>query len=468
VFAIALPSLTLALAAAALPPEQGAVEFVYRGRVAKAGHADPAEAPVKNFQLYGLSTPRPDGGRDVAFVVEEEGAGGWPWPARFGTVATDASLHPIKNRIRLLHEFKGSKYVLAVPFPYFEFAGRLADGARWQAPRASELPSQNDTAPWKYEVSTRTKEGPVRWRVQVTNNFGPQESLLVDPAQPLLVEAERRFVIGRGDVHVLTMGLEKVQALTDEELQRRQHTLEGLLQLQKDLKRADDDQAPELTDAQLKLAADRLQTLERQAENTPFERLVASIVRDVNTQSRRSGDVDSLARRMIGKPAPPLRLKSLDGEPIKPADVAGKIVLLHFWSYNGEPFPQEPYGQIGFLDHLYQKRRKLGLAVYGVAIDPRLAVASQSPVVARAVRKLESFMNLSYPVVFDDGTLEKLGDPERVGGHLPLWVLIDPQGTVVAYKAGNYPVKPDEGLADLDQAILALIKKERAAKAASH
>jgi len=41
-------------------------------------------------------------------------------------------------------------------------------------------------------------------------------------------------------------------------------------------------------------------------------------------------------------------------------------------------------------------------------------------------------------------------------------VLIDPKGTVVQYKVGNYVIKADEGLSQLDQAILDLIKKQKA------
>jgi alkyl hydroperoxide reductase subunit AhpC len=192
---------------------------------------------------------------------------------------------------------------------------------------------------------------------------------------------------------------------------------------------------------------------------------VATIVRDVNSQLRRTGDVESLGRRMIGKPAPPIRLKSLDGEAIPAAELSGKIVLLHFWSYQGDPFPPEPYGQVGFLDHLSHRRKKLGVQIYGVAIDPRFTDTAQAPAALRSVRKLQSFMNLTYPVVLDNGTLERLGDPERVGAKLPLWVLIDAKGTVVQYKVGNYVIKADEGLAQLDQAILTLVKQQRTTKA---
>ena len=465
--AIALPTVALALLAGSLPAEPGPLELRYRGSFSKASRdAEATGEPVKRFDLYCLSTPRADGGRDLAFVLDEQGSGGWPWAARFGKVATDSKFRPSKNRLRLLHEHDGTSYVLAVPFPYFPFAGRLAGDARWEAPRAAELPNQNDTAPWKYRVSSRTKIGSRDcWKVDVSNNFGPQESLWIENGQPLVVKAERRFVIGRGEVHLLKMELDSVMPLSDESLQRVRRPLESLLKMQQKLKRADDDQSAELSENQLKIVAEQMKSLEQQAENTPFDRLVATIVRDVNSQSRRTGDVESLARRMVGKPAPAIRLKSLAGETIPPAEVSGKIVLLHFWSYQGDPFPPEPYGQVGFLDYLYHRRSKLGLRVYGVAVEPRLSDATQAPAAVRSVRKLQSFMNLTYPVVVDDGTLEKLGDPERVGAKLPLWVLIDAKGTVVQYKVGNYAIKADEGLSELDKAVLALIRKQKAAKA---
>ena len=74
-------------------------------------------------------------------------------------------------------------------------------------------------------------------------------------------------------------------------------------------------------------------------------------------------------------------------------------------------------------------------------------------------------MNLGYPLVLDDGSLlDKFGDPERVGAKLPLWVLIDPKGTVVEYKVGNYDIKADEGLSQLDKSVSALLRKQRAKK----
>ncbi len=195
--------------------------------------------------------------------------------------------------------------------------------------------------------------------------------------------------------------------------------LSDLLRLQQDLKRADDEKSPELTETQLGAASAALKSLEQQAEGTPFEQLVAAIGRDVNPQSRRSGDVESLAKRFVGKPAPPIQLNSLDGEPIPAADYAGKIVLLHFWSYEGDPFPPEPYGQIGFLDFLYHRRNKLGRRGLRRGVDRRLADKSLAPAVLRSIKKLQGFMNLAIPHHRRRDPLGKVRRPRTGRGQAP-------------------------------------------------
>ena len=102
------------------------------------------------------------------------------------------------------------------------------------------------------------------------------------------------------------------------------------------------------------------------------------------------------------------------------------------------------------------------MKVYGVAVDRRLADKSLAPTVLRSIKKLQGFMNLSYPVTIDGGALlEKFGDPERVGAKLPLWVLIDPSGKVVEYKVGTYEIQPNTGLTQLDKKVTGLIRKQR-------
>jgi hypothetical protein len=85
--------------------------------------------------------------------------------------------------------------------------------------------------------------------------------------------------------------------------------------------------------------------------------------------------------------------------------------VLHFWEYRETPL-EEPYGQVGYLDYLSRDLGKQGVVVLGVSVDPRLADPETRRAGAVAARKLRDFMNLSYPILLDDGRLlKRLGDP---------------------------------------------------------
>lgn len=76
-----------------------------------------------------------------------------------------------------------------------------------------------------------------------------------------------------------------------------------------------------------------------------------------------------------------------------------------------------------------------------------------------------SNVNGSYDIALDDGTLRaKFGDPRRLGGKLPLWVVIGADGKIAHYKVGLYDINPDEGLRALDQTLVEQIKKQRAGR----
>ena len=67
------------------------------------------------------------------------------------------------------------------------------------------------------------------------------------------------------------------------------------------------------------------------------------------------------------------------------------------------------------------------------------------------------FMNLSYDVTIDDGTLlNRFGDPRAVGAKLPLWVVIAPDGKVVHYYAGFHTFERRRGLKALDDVVSGL------------
>jgi peroxiredoxin len=139
----------------------------------------------------------------------------------------------------------------------------------------------------------------------------------------------------------------------------------------------------------------------------------------------------------------------------------GQITVLHFWEYQAEPLV-EPYGQVGYLEFLYNKRRKLGVQVYGIAVDARLAEQRSAAVALKSIHKLKSFMNLDYAIAVDDGKLlAKFGDPTKYGAKLPLWVVIGPDGKIAHYHSGFYKIKPDEGLRELDDVLVKLIREQK-------
>ena len=133
---------------------------------------------------------------------------------------------------------------------------------------------------------------------------------------------------------------------------------------------------------------------------------------------------------------------------------------MHFWQYRGEPLT-EPYGQVGYLDFLNNKRKKLGVRVIGVNVDERFSNPQQSAAANRSMKNLVEFMKLGYDLATDDGTiLADFGDPRTLGAPLPLWIVIGRDGKVSHYHTGIYNIKPDEGLKQLDDAVIEALRRK--------
>jgi len=87
-------------------------------------------------------------------------------------------------------------------------------------------------------------------------------------------------------------------------------------------------------------------------------------------------------------------------------------------------------------------------------MNPALQQAESSRSAKRTARKLIEFMNLSYPVGYDDGSLLRaFGDPRDSDGKLPLWVVITPAGKIAHYHGGFYEVDQRYGLKELDDVL---------------
>ncbi len=444
-------SSTIVCLAAVLPTltDGSAVELHYTGTLTSTARGQ-AESTVKQFSLFCLYTPKKTGAA-LSFVVEEQGGGGWSWPERYGQISLDKQFRPAgKIRIRLLHTFQGSKYPITVRQPIFESPDKLADEAEWQDGKR------------KFVVVHRKKIGDHNCRqVEVSGRIGRAQTVWIPVGSPIIVKSQQVVFMGRGDRFRLDMVLKSSKTLSATELAKLQKPLTALLTAKSILKRKEYETRPELSEDQLKAVLPIVKTLSKDAESTPFHRLATFIKGDLALQSQRDGQVTDLAKRYVGKKAPKFTLRDLTGKAIDSKEAAGKIVVLHFWDYRGEPL-EEPYGQVGYLDFLNSKRGKLGVKIYGVAVDSRFADRTKTTAALRSVRKLKSFMNLSYPITRDDGSLLRtFGDPRRVDAKLPLWVVLDHSGKVRLYKTGFYKIRPDEGLRPLDSLLIKLIREQR-------
>ena len=445
-----LVSLLLTPALASPLDDGAATELRYSGTLTQIGRKANG-TPVKRFSVYALVTKSGAESNNVTYLIDERGGGGWAWPERFGQINLDPQNQPTNNaKIQVLHNHEGTLYPLAVRQPLFEFADKIKEGATWNAGKLA------------YEVGRLKKvAGRDCRQIEVANSFGRRQAIWVERNSPLVVAAEQRVIMGRGDEFLLRVQLDSIKALDEAGLAAVQKPLNTLLKLKRSLNRRENEAKPELNKTQLAAATAVIARLEKEAESTPFSRLAAVVSRDVKSQSQRSQDVASLSKKFVGQPAPKFTLRTLKNKTIGEKELAGKIVILHFWGYKGDNLV-EPYGQVGYLDFLHSRRRKLGVKVIGVAVNSLLEDKKKVSIGLRSVRKLQTFMNLSYDITTDDGTvLRKFGDPRKLGAKLPLWVVIGADGKIAAYKPGFYSIKPDEGLRQLDDTVVALIKKQR-------
>jgi peroxiredoxin len=118
--------------------------------------------------------------------------------------------------------------------------------------------------------------------------------------------------------------------------------------------------------------------------------------------------------------APDFERTDLDGRPVRLRNYRGKLVLLSFWATWCEPCRIEA-PRFSSWQQQYGRR---GLQVLGISMDDDAAA------VVAFVRERQ----LTYPIILGDAPLAEL-----FGGvlGLPLALLVDPQGRVVARYRGE-------------------------------
>ncbi len=447
-----LPQLLLLTALTSPVTDSDAFELRYQGTLTETGRESNGET-VKRFNLYCFGSRSGDGGQRLTFLLDERGGGSWPWPERYGSIQLNQQLKPTNpTQIRLLYTHEGKPTSIRLRRPLFEHRDKLAPNAAFKVGQVE----------YRVSGSSKFKEMDC-WDVESVTNFGLREKLTVEKSSGLIVRGSRELTRGRGVPFSLAWELQSALPLDKPAQEKLQPAVDTLLKLQTDLQRPENAMQPELTAEQLKTAEAVADQLKQQAEETPFARLAAAIRRDIKLQSRRDDDVEKLAGKFVGQSAPELSLTTIGNKNVDPGSFDGNVVVLHFWSYKSDPL-EEPYGQAAYLDFSYSRYKKLGVQVFGVAVNNGLADAATRGGALQSARKFKNFMNLSYPIAFDGGELiAKFGDPRRVGAKLPLWVVIGADGKITHYKLGYYKINPDEGLRPLDKAVGLAVRAKRKA-----
>jgi peroxiredoxin len=142
-----------------------------------------------------------------------------------------------------------------------------------------------------------------------------------------------------------------------------------------------------------------------------------------------------------GTVAPDFTGRDVTGKAFRLGDHAGEVVLLDFWATFCEPCKAE----FPHLRALYDRDRTAGLLVVGVAMDGPETVADVPAFVKR--------FDVDFTVLTDqDSRITSLYNPKK---SMPLSVLIDRTGHVVAVREGYTPGDEKQIVADVDRTLAA-------------
>ncbi len=425
-----------------LPP---ALWLTYSGKLSPVA---PNKGDERAFRIHYVCRAAGTG-YELAWVLDElSGSPAWPWPHRFGAMRADGSLHVTapQEAPAVQGSLDGTVRVVSLRSPLYESADRLRAKAEWDEGKAH------------YDVVGREEMARRRcWKVTVSANLGLKAVDWVDERQPVVVRHEEVTFLGQGVPHELSLELEQAKTMSADELARRLAHHARLVALRGPApERSTEPTAASPVPATSELldkSRSALADIQKDKDAGPFARLARDIVKEVEASLEQQGSLEHLAASAVGKPANEFTLPLARGGKLSLAALKGKPIVLHFWEYHAEPLTA-PYGETGYLDFLKRKYANQDVHIVGIAVDERLRDETTRPAARKDVRAFCEFMNLSYPVAFDEtGAIREFGDPRKAGAKLPLYVLIAPDGKVVAHHAGVWSKTGDEGLKELDERL---------------
>ena len=385
-------------------------------------------------------------GSEHFFSVSDDLRAGCPWPDSFGL--TGPAVPGDKVQPHLVYNYDGTIYLINLPPLMTALPAAIAPDTTWEH------------AGWQMTaVEEQTLDGVSVWIVDARERRGRQQSLTVEASSGVTLRAEADVFMGQGDQFRLTLARASSKQL-EPAVGTQLSELKGqLLSLQSALKRRPDSHGYELSQRQVDDVLAGIEQTTRLSKGTPLEDLVRRMRTDAEQQQKRLASAASRANELMNSDSPAFVLDLISGTKLDSTSLKGKTVVLHFWDYRDAPL-SEPYGQTGYLEFLFNQKKKMNVAVVGVSTNPDLQTAENIGRGRRSARKLSEFMNLTYPIGHDDGALLKsFGDPRDSKGQLPLWIVLAPDGKVAHYHAGFYEVDASQGLKELEAVLSELLRK---------
>ena len=414
--------------------------IVFTGSLVKPG--DDERDILRRFEVELLTSEA-----NQFFHVIDDARHGCPWPESFGLTGPKTSLDTVQPH--LVYNYDGHAYLIGLPPLIVALPDTIEPDSNWEQ------------AGWQMTaIELRNVDNTQAWVVEARERRGRQQSLTVNAVTGIILRAEADVFMGQGDQFRLTLTQTSRKPLDQAASDASTELQNDLLALQGVLKRRPDSHLSELSARQIADAAAGLNRFNSLSKGIPLESLVKHMETDIEQQQKRMSSTADRAAELKDSDAPQFKLSLMNGETLESDSLKGKTIILHFWDYRDAPL-SEPYGQTGYLEYLYNQKKKLNLAVVGVSTNPDLQSKDNQNRGRRSVRKLSEFMNLSYPVGHDDGTLLKsLGDPRDTRGQLPLWLVISAEGKIAHYHAGFYEVDATQGLKDLEAVLGDLLRKK--------
>ncbi|MFN9720457.1 MAG: peroxiredoxin family protein [Planctomycetota bacterium] len=371
---------------------------------------------------------------------------GCPWPERFGR--TGPLSDPDAVQPHLVYQYDSTVYVIPLPPVVI------------QLPETLEPETTFDQGGWQMTVLEKNSvEGIPAWMIEAKERRGRRQILAVSEIDGGVLRAEADVFMGQGDRFMLTLVRSEQKTLPTELTQSLEELETQLIALQAALRRRPDSHNSELSQRQVDDALAGIEQMTRLAKGTPLESLVRLIRTDTEQQKARLAESNSRAKEWMDSAAPEFSLSLINGGTLESSSLKGKTVVLHFWDYRDSPL-SEPYGQTGYLEFLFNQKRRMNVEVVGISTNPDFLSTENAGRGRRAARKLSEFMRLTYPIGHDDGKLlETFGDPRESKGQLPLWIVITADGKIAHYHAGFYEVDANQGLKELETVLSEQIRK---------